>query len=149
MNALMRGNVVGGVVCPKCTSRDVHQLSRLHHDGRPSGPDGVPAEAANVGDGDPVGNNVITAAPNLPALAPPRRRDQRAWAVLSAGCALAAAVLVAGGWPGAVVLACAAAASAWQAHETRAFNSRAWPALQAVWERSYVCARCGEIFLPD
>jgi hypothetical protein len=84
----------------------------------------------------------------LPATAPPRRRNAGGWIALAAGCAVTAAALAVAGWTGPVALAGAAAVAGWQAHEARVFNTRAWPALQAVWERSYVCGRCGEVFLP-
>lgn len=121
-------------VCPKCGSPEIRGLALIHEVGLSGG-------AAGRAPNDTRGSTALSRQ-----AAPPVRKTVWPWATLAVG---SAATLLASMRSASVVTAlpvgvCAAALHL--AVRASRYNRTVYPELMRLWRRSFMCARCGEIF---
>ena len=120
----------GDQSCPRCGSAEVRRLSLIHATG-------LPTTARN-------GRHAQTALSRHAA--PPTKRHAALWsslavvsmAVLSANLDTAAT--------GTAVIGVVTVVSAIFALRATRYNARVYPELRQLWDRSFMCARCGGVF---
>ena len=119
------------VTCPKCASCEARSIEAIY------------CECASQG---------ATVAPGLIRFfrqaAPPDRRHPLFWMALTA----LFTVLVVSGLPSlngsSGALAACGLLSAWMAREAVRYNRVDLPKLAEYWRRSFICTRCGEVYVP-
>lgn len=115
-------------VCPRCGSADVRRLSLIHQAGLSVGDESSPARALSR------------------HAAPPTRKRAGVWVVLLVTSLVMEAATFAMGGPGAIAIAGVALAASVFAVQAASYNATTYPRLLALWERSFMCDRCGELF---
>jgi predicted RNA-binding Zn-ribbon protein involved in translation (DUF1610 family) len=117
--------------CPRCGSAEVRRLSLIHQAG-------LTASEKNG-----AGRMQTVLSKNA---APPAMKPRLSWAVLAIASFVVVVVSLPGETPKTLVpLAVAAFAMAkW----LRAvwYNNMVYPGLYSLWEKSFMCGRCGEVF---
>ena len=116
--------------CPRCGSIDVRRLSLIHQIGLTSGP-------------EPKGSTQRTLSRYA---APPKPKPAVMWTLLAlASITIAVTTRTPAGSRAWVVGAVGAIAMLFAVRAAH-FNTRVYPNLRQLWEHSYMCARCGEVF---
>lgn len=141
------------ITCPKCSSSEARSLSLIHREGL-TNTQGQTAGTSVGSLGGSLGvstmRGTITAQSQTvlsKEAAPPEARAFFPW-VLSAivlGLFVLAQLGDIGFWT--VVAALLAVLSVLQAKRARAFNTQELPGLKARWDQSFMCNRCGQVFV--
>jgi hypothetical protein len=129
-NSHIGGPQAAETTCPRCGSPDVRQLSLIHVTGLPT--------AARNG-------RVAQSALSRSA-APPVKKHAVLWSLLSVVAAVVATTTFAVGGSGPVVVAAVAVLAAAFAVRAARYNAKVYPELRRLWERSFMCTRCGDVF---
>jgi hypothetical protein len=108
----------------------VRELSLIHH--------------AGMSTMAPDGSRIQTALSKHAA--PPARKHAVSWALLALVSLLILLATMATGGAGLLLLAPMTAVAAGCAVWAARYNAIVFPRLLALWERSFMCGRCGEVF---
>lgn len=118
------------ISCPKCASSDGRSIESIYCEC---------SENEDAGRAD--------AAVLLRESAPPGRRHPHWWLAIALVFAASAGVTVStAGATTAALLACAGL-SGWMARDAINYNRLILPRLLEYWHRSFMCSRCGQVFL--
>jgi hypothetical protein len=116
--------------CPRCRSADVRRLSLIHRLGS------SPSHAGPA--------TVMSALSHYAA--PPRKKPAAQWTLLALVSIGTLVVALASARHGTTILALIAGLVATLAGRAAHYNARVYPRLHELWARSFMCARCGEVF---
>lgn len=117
-------------VCPRCGSAEVRRLSVIHQTGlNARGDDGEPRHGAL-----------------WKHAAPPVRKRAGMWTLLLVTSLVMEVATFATGGAGALAVAGVAIAAAVFSVRAASYNADAYPRLLELWQRSFLCDRCGEVF---
>ena len=118
------------VSCPRCGSAEVRRLSLIYQLGleQPTG-------------GEPPVPSVLSRY-----AAPPERKPALEWMTLALVSISVAVASYAWSENGTAVLGSVAVLATLFAARAAHHNARVHPSLQRLWDSSYMCTRCGEIF---
>jgi hypothetical protein len=143
------------LACPKCTSQEVRKLSLIHNEGLSI----INTQSQTVafgggafgGVGSTAAAGTSTVGRQQTALskqaAPPAKKHWILWATLAGFFAL----FTMGGLTrpsfGTLFTLIIAGLGVRFALQARKYNAEIHPSLQQQWERSFMCNRCGEVFV--
>jgi hypothetical protein len=119
------------ICCPKCASSDGKSIEAIYCECRTPG-----RERPEISE-----DLSRQSAPPLP-------RRPVLWLSLSIVFAAMVIAAFSSSIPTATAFAACAALSAWMAREAVAYNRSDLPRLLEYWHRSFICTRCGEVFVP-
>ena len=116
--------------CPRCGSADVRRLLVIHQTGlNARGDDGEGSQSAL-----------------WKHAAPPVRKRAGMWVLLLVTALVMEVATFATGGAGALAIAGVAIAAAVFSVRAASYNADSYPKLLELWERSFMCGRCGEVF---
>jgi len=141
--------------CPKCASSEVRKLSLVYNEGLSTINSQSFSAGSMAGSGGGMGwgtASTATVGRQQSALskqaAPPPRKAWLFWGFVAGLFGLMGVSSLA--HPGISTLVCLGIA-AWSVRQflsARAYNATVHPDLLQRWERSFLCNRCGEMFVP-
>jgi len=116
--------------CPRCGSAEVRRLALIHQAGLPT----------TAGDGP---QSLIALSRHA---APPVRKRAGTWVLLLVTSLVMEVATFRSGGAGAVAIAGVALVAVIFAVRATSYNANTYPKLLELWERSFMCGRCGEVF---
>jgi predicted RNA-binding Zn-ribbon protein involved in translation (DUF1610 family) len=116
--------------CPRCGSAEIHRLALIHQAG-------LPTTARD-------GLRALTALSRHAA--PPVRKRAGMWTLLLVTSLVMEVATFTSGGAGAAAIAGVALTAAIFAVRATSYNANTYPKLLELWERSFMCGRCGEVF---
>ena len=129
--AVTDGPRAGSDTCPRCGSAEVRRLSLIHQTGL----------LVSMKNGAARAQSALSKS-----AAPPALRPWLSWAVLTIAAFVVVIVSLSDNAPsGLIPLGVAVLALARWARAVW-YNQVVYPKLRALWERSSMCRRCGEVF---
>lgn len=141
------------VACPRCASLDALRLPLIHREGLAEVP-GRMAEPGGASFASLIGRSPASALARSHSrtvlarqVSPPHRRNVGGWLLVA--IVFGVLLLISLPDPGlrALIYAGLAGLGGWMVKANREYNAIVLPALLIRWEQSFMCNRCGEIFV--
>ncbi len=142
------------LACPKCTSNEVRKLSMIYNEGLSI----INAQTSTVGSGFGGGGAAFGSASSHTTgrqqtqlskqASPPGKKAWLLWSFLAVVFGFGALSTIS--HPGMGLLFCVGvtALAVRFAIKGRQYNGEVYPGLYKTWEQSFMCNRCGDMFVP-
>jgi hypothetical protein len=138
------------IVCPRCASLETCSLSLIHREGLSHS-----QAIAGVAVGSSGGAGTVSAVSHSRSsvlskhTAPPRKKNVTGWLLLAGalGMVLLGSIR-AFGWS-TILLAGSAVFAGYMAKTAHDYNTSAYPSLYSSWQQSFMCSRCGAVFVAE
>jgi hypothetical protein len=119
------------ICCPKCASGEGRSIEAIYCECRTPERERapIPAELSRQS-------------------APPERRHPAFWLSMAIVFAVLTAVMLPSSGSTTGALSACAMLSGWMSREATNYNRSDLPRLLEYWHRSFICTRCGEVFVP-